>query len=100
MISRLIKDGVDCKDLIGQILADLLTVVTLITLTFVWALVIGWQLTLVGLSLAPLFFFIVGGSGKLSSRFELLNKFLREQVANQFHQVTAILSFEILKCFN
>ncbi|KNZ55622.1 hypothetical protein VP01_262g4 [Puccinia sorghi] len=86
LINRLIKDGVDCKDLIGQILADILTVITLITLTFVWALVIGWQLTLVGLSLAPLFFFIVGGSGKLSSRFELLNKLLREQVANQFHQ--------------
>ncbi|WAR58581.1 hypothetical protein PtB15_5B815 [Puccinia triticina] len=85
LINRLIKDGADCKDLIGQILADILTVLTLITLTFVWALVIGWQLTLVGLSLAPVFFFIVGGSGKLSSKFELLNKILREQVANQFH---------------
>ncbi|PLW50024.1 hypothetical protein PCASD_01277 [Puccinia coronata f. sp. avenae] len=85
LISRLIKDGVDCKDLIGQILADMLTVITLIIITFVWALVIGWQLTLVGLSLAPVFFFIVGGSGKLSSRFEQINKILREQVANQFH---------------
>jgi hypothetical protein len=87
LISRLIKDGVDCKDLIGQILADMLTVITLIIITFVWALVIGWQLTLVGLSLAPVFFFIVGGSGKLSSRFEQINKILREQVANQFHLV-------------
>ncbi|KAH9458339.1 hypothetical protein Pst134EB_010646 [Puccinia striiformis f. sp. tritici] len=87
LISRLIKDGADCKELIGQILADILTVLTLITLTFIWALVIGWQLTLVGLSLAPVFFFIVGGSGKLNSKFELLNKILREQVANQFHLV-------------
>ncbi|KAA1120133.1 hypothetical protein PGT21_037188 [Puccinia graminis f. sp. tritici] len=85
LISRLIKDGADCKDLIGQILADILTVVTLIAITFVWALVIGWELTLVGLSLAPIFFFIVGGCGKVSSRFEQLNKILREQVANQFH---------------
>jgi ATP-binding cassette subfamily B (MDR/TAP) protein 1 len=88
LISRLIKDGADCKDLIGQILADILTVVTLIAITFVWALVIGWELTLVGLSLAPIFFFIVGGCGKVSSRFEQLNKNLREQVANQFHLVS------------
>lgn len=86
LIARVIKDGNDCKDLIGQLLADLITIFTLITIAFVWALIIGWQLTLVGLSLVPIFFLIIGGGERLNSRFEQLNKNLREEVASQFHQ--------------
>ncbi|CAH7683434.1 P-loop containing nucleoside triphosphate hydrolase protein [Phakopsora pachyrhizi] len=85
IINRLMKDGNDCKDLIGQILAETVTIITLVLVAFVWAVIMGWQLTLIGLSLAPIFFIIIGGSGKIGARLEQLNKMSREEVANQFH---------------
>ncbi|MBW0499642.1 hypothetical protein O181_039357 [Austropuccinia psidii MF-1] len=85
LVSRLVKDGVDGKDLIGQVLAEALTIITLMLMAFLWSLIIGWQLTLVGLAMAPVFFVIVGGGGKVGAKFEFRNKVLREKVANNFY---------------
>ncbi|KAH9811581.1 P-loop containing nucleoside triphosphate hydrolase protein [Melampsora americana] len=85
LVNRFIKDGVEARELVSQILADLLTMVTLLVVAFGWAMVVGWELTLVGLSLAPIFFVVIGGGGKILGRLELENKRWRESVAMEFY---------------
>ncbi|EGG03843.1 uncharacterized protein MELLADRAFT_49384 [Melampsora larici-populina 98AG31] len=85
LVNRFIKDGVEARELVSQILADLLTIVTLLVVAFGWAIVVGWELTLVGLSLAPIFFVVIGGGGKILGRLELENKRWRESVAMEFY---------------
>lgn len=85
LVNRFIKDGVEARELVSQILADLLTIVTLLVVAFAWAMVVGWELTLVGLSLAPIFFVVIGGGGKILGRLELDNKRWRESVAMEFY---------------
>lgn len=87
ILHRLIKDGNEARELVSQILADLLTIFTLLIVAFVWAMGVGWELTLVGLSLAPVFFFVIGGGGKILSRLEIQNKLWRESVSMEFYLV-------------
>ncbi|KAG0142797.1 hypothetical protein CROQUDRAFT_97086 [Cronartium quercuum f. sp. fusiforme G11] len=85
IVNRFIKDGIEARELVSQILADLLTIITLLIVAFGWAMVVGWELTLVGLSLAPIFFIVIGGGGKILGRLEHENKRWRESVAMEFH---------------
>jgi ATP-binding cassette subfamily B (MDR/TAP) protein 1 len=89
MVQILVKDGDDARTLIATVAGQALVVFTMVSLGIGWALVIGWQLTLVGLAIGPVFALAMMGQSVLTSRFELRNKRAREDVARRYYEVIA-----------
>lgn len=87
LVNTLIKDAEDARTLIGTIIGNVFVVVTMVALGLGWAIIVGWELTLVGVGLAPLFVFATTGQAKVISKFEGKNKRMREDVVKRFHQV-------------
>ena len=55
----------------------------------IWALVEGWQLTLVGLAIAPVFAIAMAVQTKLVAKCEYRNYRAREEVAKGYYDVSA-----------
>ena len=89
MVQVIVKDGDDARTLIATIAGQALVAFTMVSLGIGWALVIGWQLTLVGLAIGPVFALAMMGQSILTSRFELRNKRAREDVARRYYEVIA-----------
>lgn len=89
MVQIIVKDGDDARTLIATVAGQALVVFTMISLGIGWALVIGWQLTLVGLAIGPFFALAMMGQSVLTGRFELKNKRAREDVARRYYEVVA-----------
>ena len=84
----LMKDGEDARALIVTVLAQFFVVTSMLSVGFIWALILGWQLTLAGLAIAPVFAVIMALQARLMSKVELRNKRLREEVARRYHDVS------------
>ena len=55
--TRLINSGEEMRHILGRFSGNLLNAITMLALGIIWALVVGWELTLVGLALTPIIFF-------------------------------------------
>jgi ATP-binding cassette subfamily B (MDR/TAP) protein 1 len=55
IVQILIKDGDDARVLLSDVLGQCVVVTTMLGVGLVWAMLRGWQLTLVGLAIAPVF---------------------------------------------
>lgn len=89
MVQHLIKDVDDMRHLISTVLPKIVVVTMMMGLGLIWAMVAGWQLTLVGLSLTPLFVAMFAGTEGILSRTEIHNKARRENVARAFYESVA-----------
>lgn len=87
LVSTLVKDAEDARNLIGYVAGNLFTIFAMISLGLIWALVTGWQLTLVGFALGPLFVLSTVASTRILGAYERMNKAEREDCARKFHQV-------------
>jgi ATP-binding cassette subfamily B (MDR/TAP) protein 1 len=96
IVQLLMKDGDDARTLVATILGQFVVVVTMMSVGIIWALVVGWQLTLVGCAIGPLFAGAMMGQSILLGRFELRNKRAREGVAKQYYTVSCIYSLHNL----
>lgn len=85
LVQVLIKDGDDARSLIATVLAQAIVVATMLGVGLVWALVQGWQLTLVGLAIAPVFAVAMAVQTNLVAKCELRNKRAREEVATGYY---------------
>ncbi|KAB5590231.1 Multidrug resistance protein 2 [Ceratobasidium theobromae] len=85
----LIKDGDDARTLIAVVIGQCITVVTMVSVGLVWAMVMGWQLTLVGFAVGPVFGLVMVLQVRWSGQIELRNKRAREQVAKQYYNAVA-----------
>ncbi|CAE6438360.1 unnamed protein product [Rhizoctonia solani] len=85
----LIKDGDDARTLIAVVLGQSVTVVTMVFVGLIWAVVMGWQLTLVGLAVGPVFGLVMVIQVRWSGQIELRNKRAREEVARQYYNAVA-----------
>lgn len=83
----LIKDAEDARKLVGTIIGQMFVVFAMIALGLGWAFVVGWELTLVGLGLAPVFIVATRLQASIIAKLEIKNKQMREDVAKKFHQV-------------
>lgn len=88
LVHTLMKDGDDARALIVTVLAQFVLVTSMVTVGFIWALIQGWQLTLAGLAIGPIFAVVMTVQARLISHFELRNKRLREEVARRYHDVS------------
>lgn len=94
LMQVLIKDGDDARNLIAVVLGQFVVVVAMLSVGLIWAIVTGWQLTLAGLAIGPIFVFAMGIQSSVASRFEHRNKVAREVVAKGFYEV---MIFSILQ---
>ncbi|KAI0672285.1 P-loop containing nucleoside triphosphate hydrolase protein [Trametes maxima] len=85
LVQVLIKDGDDARSLIASVLGQCLVVVSMLGVGLIWALVQGWQLTLAGFAIAPVFAAAMALQSNLVARCEVRNKRAREEVAKQYY---------------
>lgn len=55
--TRIINSGEEMRHILGRFAGNILNAITMLCLGVIWALVVGWELTLVGLALTPIIFF-------------------------------------------
>ncbi|KAF7976914.1 hypothetical protein HWV62_5310 [Athelia sp. TMB] len=89
LVQVLIKDGDDARSLIATVLAQGVVVASMLGVGLVWAMVQGWQLTLVGLAIGPVFAGAMALQTGLVARCELRNKRAREAVAKGYYEAVA-----------
>ena len=87
----LIKDGDDARTLIATVLGQTFVVVAMLSVGLIWALVQGWQLTLVGFAIAPVFAVTMAVQSSLVAGCEVRNKRAREEVAKGYYEVCLLI---------
>ncbi|GAA5866883.1 hypothetical protein JCM8547_003906 [Rhodosporidiobolus lusitaniae] len=85
----IVKDSEDARTIVGTILGQLVVLVSMILMAILWAFATGWELTLVGVGLAPIFIIAMRAQAQVLNRFEAANKVKRENVSKRFHQTMA-----------
>jgi len=91
LVQILVKDGEDARDLISVVWGQFFVVATMLVVGLVWAFIRGWQLTLAGLAIAPVFAITMAVQTKLVARCEARNKRAREDVARDYYDVRLVL---------
>lgn len=84
----LVKDSEDARTLVGTVVGQLIVVFSMIFIGLTWAFAVGWELTFVGLGLAPVFVFATQYQAGIQSKAEAINKVKREDVSKRFYQVS------------
>jgi ATP-binding cassette subfamily B (MDR/TAP) protein 1 len=82
------RDGDDARSLIATVLSQAVVVTSMLAVGLIWALVRGWQLTLVGFAIAPVFVVTMVVQSRLVAKYALRNKRAREQVAKEYYDVS------------
>lgn len=85
LVQILVKDAEDARNLIAVVWCQFLVVATMLSVGLIWAMIRGWQLTLVGLAVAPVFAGVMTLQTALVAKCELRNKRAREDVAKGYY---------------
>ena len=85
-VQTIVKDGEDARLLISTVWGQCFVVTSMLAAGLIWALVWGWQLTLAGLAIAPVFAFTMAFQSRLVTSAEARNKAAREEVARVYYQ--------------
>ena len=93
LVQCLIKDADDMRALMGNVVGKLVVFIAMVGLGIVWAMIVDWRLTLIGVSLAPVFAVIMLVNETLIGKAEVTNKAKREAVARTFYEVSEALHF-------
>jgi ATP-binding cassette subfamily B (MDR/TAP) protein 1 len=100
LVQVLIKDGDDARNMIAVVLGQLAVVTSMLGVGLIWALVKGWQLTLVGFAIAPVFAVTMAVQAGLVAKCELRNKRAREEVAKGYYEVCGSFRFILIEQVN
>jgi len=88
LVNIIIKDADDAKRLISICLGMAIVVISMLGLGLVWSLVVGWQLTLVGLAVVPVFAGAMAIQAKMIYNYQLKAKRDREEVSKVYYEVS------------
>ncbi|KAF8626632.1 hypothetical protein AX15_004779 [Amanita polypyramis BW_CC] len=103
LVQILVKDGDDARNLIAVVIGQCLVVSAMLSVGMLWALIRGWQLTLAGVAIAPVFAGVMALQAGLVGKCELSNKRAREEVAQNYYEailnIRAIRSMSIESAF-
>ena len=83
----LTRDGDDARALISSVISQSIVVFSMFAVGLIWALARGWQLTLVGFAIGPVFIVTMVVQSRLVAKCELRNKRAREDVAKGYYEV-------------
>jgi len=87
IVQAISKDGDDARNLISVVWGQFLVVGAMLGLGLIWALIRGWQLTLAGFAIAPVFAGVIALQTRLVVQCEVRNKKAREDVARGYYDV-------------
>ncbi|KAJ3772085.1 P-loop containing nucleoside triphosphate hydrolase protein [Lentinula raphanica] len=85
----LTKSAEDAKNLLAVVAGQALVVISMLGVGLIWAFVVGWQFTLVGLAIAPVFAGVMSIQSKFVADIERKNKAARESVASTYYDAVA-----------
>ncbi|KAF9483294.1 P-loop containing nucleoside triphosphate hydrolase protein [Pholiota conissans] len=94
----IVRDGDDARNLVSVVLAQGVVVTTMLGVGLIWALVRGWQLTLAGFAIAPVFAGVMALQTRLVAKCEVRNKRAREEVARGYYE--AIINVRGIRCMS
>ncbi|KAG6898287.1 hypothetical protein C0992_000732 [Termitomyces sp. T32_za158] len=86
LVQIIVKDAEDARNLIAVVAGQAVVVFTMLSVGLVWAMARGWELTLVGLAVAPVFAGVMAGQTVLVAGCELRNKRAREEVSKSYYE--------------
>ncbi|KIJ29925.1 hypothetical protein M422DRAFT_53957 [Sphaerobolus stellatus SS14] len=86
LVDTIIKDADDAKRLISICFGMALVVFAMLGLGLVWSLVQGWQLTLVGVAIVPIFAGAMAIQARMISKHQLKAKRAREDVSKIYYE--------------
>lgn len=87
LVQIIVKDGDDARNLIAVVLGQFVVVATMLSVGLIWALVAGWQLTLAGLAIGPVFAITMSVQANFVAKCEHKNKLAREEIAKGYYEV-------------
>jgi len=93
LVQNIIKDADDMAPIVSTIPGHFLTAAAMVAFGTIWAMTVGWKLTLVGVAVIPVFGLAIGVQFMLLNNVELRNKRMREEVAKIFYEVSLLLVF-------
>ena len=82
--TRLINSGEEMRPILGRFAGNMLNALTMLALGTIWAFVVGWELTLIGLALTPIIFFCTKAYVAICEKFQ-------RNVARQVEKSTMVL---------
>jgi ATP-binding cassette subfamily B (MDR/TAP) protein 1 len=85
LVQTLIKDADDARALISTVYGQTFVVSTMLTTGLVWALILGWQLTLAGLAIAPAFALVMAFQTRWAATAEARNKAAKEGISKAYY---------------
>jgi ATP-binding cassette subfamily B (MDR/TAP) protein 1 len=88
----IVKDGDDARTLIAVVVGQIVAVGAMMMIGLLWAMTWGWQLTLVGLAIGPVFVGVMGLQTNLMAKCEVRNKRAREEVARVYYEVSFVIT--------
>ena len=83
----LIKDIDDMRNLMAEVIGKVVVFVVMVGMGLIWAMIVQWRLTLVGLSVGPALAVTVVLNEAMVGRAEARNKLKMEAVAKTFYEV-------------
>jgi len=83
----IVQDGEDARILLSVVIGQCFAIFAMLSIGLLWALAKGWELTLVGLGILPIFSGIMSIQTKLVSKYEIRNKRAREEVMRRWYDV-------------
>ncbi|KAF8154773.1 P-loop containing nucleoside triphosphate hydrolase protein [Crassisporium funariophilum] len=98
LVQVLVRDGDDARNLISVVWGQFCVVGAMLGVGLIWALVRGWQLTLAGLAIAPVFALVMAVQSKLVAKCEVRNKRAREEVARGYYDT--IINIRGIRCMS
>ena len=99
IVQVVVKDGDDARNLISVVWSQFAVVAAMFGVGLIWALVRGWQLTLAGFAIAPVFAGVMALQTRLVVKCEEKNKKAREEVAKGYYDVCLFHLFFWFGCF-
>ena len=93
IVQAVVQDGYDAKNLVSVVWGQFLVVGAMLGIGLFWALIRGWQLTLAGFAIAPIFAGVMVLQTRLVVKCEARNKKAREDVARGYYDVRLSLFF-------
>lgn len=84
LMTALVKDSTDANGVLQLVGINIIVVFAMLMFGIIWAFVVGWQLTLIGLSLSPLFGVSLWFGSRLLNKYERINRAQREECAKRF----------------
>ncbi|KIY52629.1 P-loop containing nucleoside triphosphate hydrolase protein, partial [Fistulina hepatica ATCC 64428] len=85
MARVIVKDGDDARSLLATVASQACVVIAMLTVGLVWAMVNGWQLTLAGLAIAPIFAISMSLQARKVASYDRQNKKAREAVDKEYY---------------